>query len=287
MPTDLPLDQHIRIIFDPFKRRGTGDVFPKPGSLAMELQKVVEKAVKENAETVRVIPQTTSLFATAAVEMWMRGVHSFLISAALTQVSPVWSSISGYYASHYVVRGFAHLLGFFLLYRKKRIIQIEIVKGGHVCRIIKKNAGDREHKFYWKTVKQHAQFKNDPFFTINPDDNDVSDSEHRNKASYLDHIGQFPNFNPLVEKYLKERLHYLAAMELSSVPVPNRKRFPDVVAVQLIALHRIVKFRELIDNVLGGKNRFWTAHRNPGWCAGFIDFNVVPPRFLEAYGSQA
>ena len=43
-------------------------------------------------------------FAMAAVKMWLRAVHSFLISVSLTKASPIWSSVAGYYSSHYSIR---------------------------------------------------------------------------------------------------------------------------------------------------------------------------------------
>jgi len=285
MSTDLTFHQHIEIVFQPLNKKKAS--LPAQGALATALRSLVDKAAQAGTDTIATSPQVTSWFGTAAVEMWTRGVHSFLISAALTQVSPIWASTSGYYASHYVMRGFAHLLGFFQLYRQKKcIVQIKISDGKHLCQITKKNAGDREHKFYWKTVKQHPSFENDPFFTNNVEDNDESDAAHRNIASYSDHIGKFPSFRPLDEKHLKERLEKLAGIELSSVPIPNRERYPDVEAVQLVAYHRIVKFRGILDEVLGGKNRFWNVHRNPAWCADFVNFQVVEPTFISSYGAQ-
>ena len=115
MPSEISLANHIKIIFDLLIRGGRADILASPGSLASRLNVIVDEAESEEEP---VTPREIRMFATAAVEMWLRGIHSFLISAASTRVSPVWASISGYYASHYTIRAFAHLLGYFQLYRR-------------------------------------------------------------------------------------------------------------------------------------------------------------------------
>jgi hypothetical protein len=259
---------------------------PETSALSGELRALVAKA---NTNPIVVTPKIAALYATAAVEMWQRGVHSFLVSVSLTGTSPVWSSVSGYYASHYCVRGFAHLLGYFQLYQKRKcIVQISIGGGKYYCQILAKSAGDREHKFYWKIVKRHPQFAGDDFFTINPEDDDVSDSAYRATANYADHVDRFPNFQPLNQEDVKTRIKLLSAVSLSSAPIPNRKKFPDdVKSVQLVAYHRLIRFREFLDGVLGGSHTFWKVHRNPSWSKDFLDFQVTRPRALENSGDQA
>lgn len=92
-------------------------------------------------------PKVARWFTTAAVDMWLRGVHSFLISVSLTNASPIWASVSGYYSSHYVVRAFAHLLGYFQLYRLERIIYLEHDKNKkrYICKVVNKKP--QEHEF--------------------------------------------------------------------------------------------------------------------------------------------
>src|SRR5687767_3491390 len=102
--------------FQSLNRRPAEKSFPAPYSLARTLESLVPA---KGVAAVQVSQQVPTLFATAAVEMWLRAVHTFLISASLTDVSPIWCSVSGYYSSHYSVRAFAHLLGFFQLFRKK------------------------------------------------------------------------------------------------------------------------------------------------------------------------
>ena len=94
------------------------------------------------------------MFTTGAVDIWMRAVHSFLVSASLTDVSSIWSSVAGYYSSHYAVRSIAHLLGFFQLFKGKRIVHLQFLSGQYVCSFDPKKAQDREHKLYWQIVKK-------------------------------------------------------------------------------------------------------------------------------------
>ncbi len=222
------LEQRINILFKTLDKRNSVTALPDCGHLASELNSLVIRAGKNKAATFNVTPKVSSLFATAAVESWLRGVHSFLISCSLTNVSPIWASVSGYYASHYCVRGLAHLLGVFQLYRKKRIARIDINGGKHYCHIDNKGGNDREHKYYWKTVKNDICFKSDPFFTSNEENGSDSDAGHRHIANYHDHVNGFPNFNPLSKDILMQRIDYLSKIELSSVPIPRREKYPDI-----------------------------------------------------------
>jgi hypothetical protein len=274
MPTSLSKEQRIRILFDAIKTTA----LPEPGYLAAELKILIDKNKQQT--TIRVDPAKISAhFASAAVEMWLRGIHSFLISSSLTKVSPIWASVSGYYASHYCVRGLAHLHGFFQLFSKRRFIRIEITGGKHYCHVEKKGADDGEHKFYWKIVKEETQFKDDDFFTKNEDDGSKdaeSDAGHRNIANYYDHIDRFSNFHPLDEEFLKTRITTLSKISLSSPPIPRKDKYPDVDTVQLVAYHRLIKFRDFLDEILGENNHFWKIYRNPTWCAEYLKYQVTP-----------
>jgi hypothetical protein len=276
----VKFEKQIELLFEPFKNRA--GTFPSPRALATKLSAVVSKA---RSDVIAVPPNTTPLFATAAVEMWLRSLHSFLTSTALTRASVLWASVAGYYASHYSVRAFAHLLGYFHLHHNRRLVKFEVVGRQRVFNIIKKNAGDGEHKVYWRIVKQDSSFASDPFFTFNPERDDVSDCAHRNFANYVDHINRFREFHEFDAVFITDRIKHLSSLELSSVPIPNRAKYPDVDSVHIIAYHRIVKFRTLVDSILGGKNRFWTANRSPNWCSAFLDFQIVEPRFVSAYSN--
>ncbi|MDO9230337.1 MAG: hypothetical protein Q7U03_12310 [Syntrophales bacterium] len=282
MPADT-ISQQIDVMFSGLQHRSATKALPAPGTLSEKLATIVDTATGEIST---VDAATLALFATASVEMWHRSVHSFLVSTSLTKASPLWSSVSGYYSSHYSIRAFAHLLGYFQLQRKRRILQVEVRGGQYICHITKRQSGDREHKFYWKTVKNHARFAADPFFTKNEEGQARSDSGHRSKANYFDHINQFPKFQALDEAYLKARVEKIANVELSDAPIPKTESYPDTENVQLIAYHRMIKFRKFVDEVLGSSNRFWNAQRKPEWCPSFLDFQIVEPKYLSMYKDQ-
>jgi len=215
------------------------------------------------------------MFTTAAVDIWMRAVHSFLVSSSLTNVSPVWASVAGYYSSHYSVRALAHLLGFFQLFSRKRIVRLQFHGGSYVCNFDPKTAGDREHRFYWRIVKKDPHFATDTFFTENNSAIDDSDVAHRDRASYADHLPQFPVFRPLDAVALRTRINRISEIEFASPPIPRVSRYPDVESVQIIAYHRLVRFRNFVDAVVGGGNRFWNVHRDPTWARDFLDYQLT------------
>jgi hypothetical protein len=272
------LDQRIEILFAPLQNKAAS--FPSPAELVTELVPVAASTTTSVAVPRRV----STLFASAAVEMWLRAVHSFLISASLSRSSALWASVAGYYASHYVMRAFAHLLGWFQLFAQKRIIILEIAGASHVCNVSRKRAGDGEHKIYWRVVKNAPEFAGDPFFTYAVENADISDLAHRGFANYADHIDRFEPFTPLDEAVLRDRINHLSSIELTSVPTPDRRKYADLDSVQLIAYHRLIKLRSRVDQVLGGKNKFWNAHRTPTWAAGLLDFQLTEPSFVSAYG---
>ena len=106
-------------------------------------------------------------------------------------------------------------------------------------------------------------------------DSEKSDIRHRNHANYADHLSGYPVFKPLDEVALKERIGFISKIVFDAPPVPRFSKFPDIEYVQLIAYHRIVSFRRLLDEVLGGKNRFWKVNRNPTFASGYIDFQLA------------
>ena len=275
---DKELLKRIERTFAYLNSQSAAGSFPGPGALATLLSQYVDPSV--STKTISATRKIQTGFATAAVEMWLRAVHSFLISLSLSKASPAWASISGYYSSHYSVRAFAHLFGTFQLQRKHRIAYLE--KGGGHLTLEKKNAGDREHKFYWKYVSEHL---NDPFFY--PNQEDQADGGHRNKINYWDHIGQYPVFKPLDAQFLRDAVERIAGIYLSSVPVPraDANPFPDLDNVQIIAYHRLVKFRKFLDGICE-KNRFWSIYRNPSWRPCSLRFNVVEPMFVSVYANQ-
>lgn len=281
MPTDAT-HQLIEAMFS------EASAMPDPGTLSARLAKIVGDVHRKThtTETRTIDLATLSLFATASVEMWHRSVHSFLISVSLTKVSPLWASVSGYYSSHYSVRAFAHLLGYFQLFKEKWIVQVKERDGQYICTRTSKGGKDSEHKFYWATVKDHVWFKSDLLFSKNEQDQN-SDRDHRTMANYADHINHFPALRTLDEAYLKERATKIATFELSEAPIPRRESYPDIDNVQLIAYHRMVEFRERVDNALGGTHLFWGTHRQPEWCSNFLDFQRIKPQFVSAPMEQS
>jgi len=114
----------------------------------------------------------------------------------------------------------------------------------------------------------------------NPEDDDESDAAHRNYANYIDHLDNFQNFRTLNSEELKERIEFISKMEISSFEIPNRNKYPDIEPVQIVAYHRILRYRELLNGVLGDSNRFWAVHRTPSWCQGILNFQRVKPNPL-------
>lgn len=274
--------QKIQLIFRSLDTVAASTAIPPPGTLADILNNSVGIANAAGNTQFTISQAEASKFATAAVEMWHRAVHSFLVSASLTRASPLWSSVCGYYSSHYTVRAFAHLFGNFLLYRRNKCrVVLEINAGSYLCQIIPKG-GDREHKFYWKKVKENDFFSTNDFYTINDETSSVSDASHRNKANYFDHIGRFPQFQILDYEFLNQRVNVISTMRITSPPIPNSDIFPDLDNVQLSAYYRLVNFRFFLDDIVL-TNRFWSVQRNPAWCPDFLKFQLNNEEFITVY----
>ncbi len=278
----MTFEAQIQKLFETLRtQEGT---FPPHGIMSQKLDKITDglskNIVKQDSFDVQVHPEIVKLFATASIEMWLRAIHSFLVSTALINVSPLWVSISGYYSSHYSVRAIAHLLGFYQLRSKSFAVSLQSSRAGFICNY--KKGKNREHSFYWNKIKEHPFLSNEQLFTINPEDSDISDAGHRNFATYVDHLNKFPNFSPLAYIELKKRIEYISKIEIKSYPIPMRTKYPDIDSVQIVAYHRLVYFRELLDNALGGSNRFWSVHRNPSWCRDIIDFQRIKPQLIHS-----
>lgn len=274
MKIDPALQVHIMTAFAPLNDEAAAAAFPPPASLSGALKTAVLTGSK-GIETKNLSQDVAKMFTTAAVDIWMRSVHSFLVSASLTEVSPIWASVAGYYSSHYAVRAVAHLLGFFQSFSKRRIVRLQFQGGRYVCTFNPKKAGDREHQFYWRIVKLDPLFAADPFFTMNDSGIAESDIAHRDWANYQDHLPQFPPFRPLDETALKTRIVRISEIEFTSPPIPKLGRYPDIDSVQIIAYHRLVRFRDLVDTVIGTGNRFWSVYRSPSWARKFMNFQLT------------
>lgn len=267
------LRNRLHSAFEPLKRSAGGSL-PSIGYLSNALANALNRSGAASTSVV-VSREIVGGFATAAIEIWLRAVHSFLVSCALTAVSPVWSSVTGYYASHYTVRALAHILGHFQLFRLKKVVRLEFSGGMYHCVIEPKRARSREHLYYWRVVKEDPQFASDPLFTLNVHDGENSEVSHRDRANYADHVGALPNFRVSDEEALKNRIAQIARIQFGAPPIPRVSNFPDVESVQIVAYHRIVRFRQILDEGVGVRNRFWNAHRQPSWTGGLMDFQLT------------
>jgi hypothetical protein len=281
MPRDPATVLQIKLMFAGLNGAGRINIYPEAGSLREALNNLINSSTSSSPVASQAVIRN---FATASIEMWHKSIHSFLISASLTKASPVWASVSGYYSSHYAIRGFAHLLGYFLLYsRNKSTIKLEVNNTQHICNILPKTRADGEHRFYCTKVHQHPDFVLDPFFTFNNEFLDESDSGHRNKANYYDHIYGFPPFQILDAASLKERVQVISGMPFYDAPIPNKRSYADIESVQLVAYYRLVKFRSFLDEILGTGNSYWSYHRNPLWCSNFIKYQTIQSDFESVY----
>lgn len=269
------LRTHVITSFAPLNSASAANAFPPIATLADTLVSSAPTKMKPIG-AVNVPPRVAALFATAAVEMWQRAVHSFLISASLTGTSPLWAAVSGYYSSHYSIRALAHLLGYFQLFRAKSIVRLVVRGGRQTCEYEAKKGDDREHKFYWRTVKADPLFAADSLFTVNDPGIDVSDVAHRDRANYADHLTTFRQFRPLNLAELGSRIDFVSKIEFSTPPIPRVSKCPDVDNTQVIAYHRLIAFRRIVDEILGGRNRFWNVQRDPVWGKDMLNYQLTP-----------
>jgi hypothetical protein len=290
MKVEKQLEARVQATFQRLNSVSASRAFPPMGALTKRLGELMPG---DNQSDVFVDDRVAQLFATASVDAWLRSVHTFLISSSLTVASPMWAIVTGYYSSHYAVRALAHLLGYFLLFGRKRCVRIQLDGGRFTCSFDAKGASNREHKVYWAWVKHDTHFAFDPWFTLNPPINEanlpksrlnpapqLSDIAHRDRANYIDHLGPYLHFRPLNEIQLRDRAHMIASMEFKEPPIPELGRFPDVESVQIVAYYRLVKYRRFLDLLIGTKNRFWSVHRNPAFADRIISFQIQdPPRF--------
>lgn len=273
MKIEATLQDRVTRLFAPLDHEPATNL-PATGALSTALAAFVP-ATSKAVITSNIGPSIFKMFPTAAVNIWMRGVHSFLASTALTEISPIWASVAGYYSSHYSVRAIAHLLGCFQLFTIHRTVQLELDGNRFVGTFSPKTGNDREHRLYWKVVKTDPHFAGDSFFTDNNPANERCDVRHRDKANYADHLPQFPTFHPLDRNTIIARINKISSIEIVSAPIPNADDYPDVESVQVVAYHRLVRFRALLDAILGSRNRFWSVHRNPPWSREFMDFQLT------------
>lgn len=263
-------DRVVELAFGKFDKSNARLSFPASGTLSKYLSGLLDG----RSATPVVSHQNCSMIASAGVEMWHRAIHSFLWSVALTKSSPLWASVSGYYASHFVMRAIAHSMGIFKIFTQRSQVQISVKNGQFICSpfVLNGKTGG-EHAFYWRIAKEHPYFRSNDLFRDNSERDPKSDSAHRAFANYTDHLGSFPpiefsNVNELaisVEKISRIRLH--------SVSSPSRDDYPDLQNVQILAFQRILAFQDFLDEKVSD-NRFWRMHRRPDWCKNVMLYQV-------------
>ncbi|MDO8933869.1 MAG: hypothetical protein Q7U97_15860 [Rhodocyclaceae bacterium] len=266
----IAADRIVELAFGKLDKPNSKMDFPKPGTLSKHFNVLLSG----NNAMPTLSHQHSPMLATAGVEMWHRAIHSFLWSVALTKSSPLWASVSGYYASHFVMRALAHSMGIFKSFAQKKVIQISVEKGQFVCAPLKwSSSGTGEHAFYWKAVKGHPKFLTNDLFHENSERDPKSDSAHRTFANYTDHLCAFPPLEfPKVEE-LADSVEKISRIRLHSVTHPSRDDYPDLQNVQILAFQRILAFQDFLDDKVP-KSRFWRAHRRPGWCNNVMLYQV-------------
>jgi hypothetical protein len=255
-----------------FSRLRRSDAIPEPRSLSQLLT-----ARLQTGGPVRLNDGEATLFMTAAIDMWHRSVHSFILSVALTRVSILWSSVSGYYASHYSVRALAHLHGFFAVFHRRTFLEMSFAGGRYNCNPANISHNQRrEHQFYWSAVNGLLPFGDAGIFPANLETNLRADVSHRNHANYADHLNRLTRIDNVSADELRDRIVHVASTALEGqADQPDRDRFPDLASVMNLAYLRIYYFREYLDGLLPPRNPFWRAARETAW---FMNVMRFPPR---------
>ena len=263
-------DRIIEISFGKLDKTSAKMDFPERGTLSKHLNSLL---VDIDTTTPILAHKFIPMLASAGVEMWHRAIHSFLWSIALTEGSPLWSSVSGYYSSHFVMRALAHSMGIFKSFTKSEIIQVTADGGQFICTPISWGKNRGEHAFYWKAIKDHPKFISNTLFRENYEKDTKSDSSHRTFANYTDHINSFVPINFPSPAEVAERIEKISRIRRGSVTTPSREDYPDLQNVQILAYQRIVAFQDFMDEKIN-KNRFWRAHRRPSWCNYLMRYEV-------------
>ncbi len=271
MPIDYSIaDDIIELSFGKFDKRSTKLKFPVPGSLSKNISALIEGQDQTLSHA------NVSMLATASVEMWHRAVHSFLWSVALTNSSPLWASVTGYYSSHFVMRALAYSMGIIKSFRKRKAVQITFSGGQCVCTILEDRYKKKgEHEFYWMVVKEYPAFSSNDLFRKNNITSSRSDSYHRTYANYTDHINSFVPLDLPEREHIKETVERISRIRVNSITntAIELDAYPDVRNVQILAYQRIIAYRDFFDQKLSA-NRFWQAHRTPNWCRDTMLYQV-------------
>jgi len=226
MPIDyISADRVFELSFGKFDKRHAKMNFQEPGTLSKCFSPLISEWKDDPAAAPTLSHQHSPMLASAGVEMWHRAIHSFLWSVTMTKSSPLWSSVTGYYASHFVMRAFAHSMGIFRSFIRQTAFQVVVQSGHFVCTRLPDRGG--EHAFYWKVVKGHPRLVSNPLFRENNEreDNrkeDQSDVLHRNFANYADHLDSFTALDfSTTKEVLSERVERISRIRRCSVTAPT------------------------------------------------------------------
>ncbi len=276
MPIDYSsADRVLELSFEKLNKNTARMDFPEPGTLSNEFSDLLDSP---GGITAVLAHNKCQMLASASVEMWHRAIHSFLWSAALTDASPLWASVSGYYASHFVMRAFAYAMGIYKSFTKRKGIQIVLGQGQFILSEVETKDG--EHPFYWKVVHSHPKFISNPLFRKNSERDKNSDSSHRTFANYTDHVDSFISIKFPQLQEVAEYVEKISQIRLYSVEKASRDDYPDLQNVQILAFQRIVAFHDFLDERVP-TNRFWRTHRRPTWCKDVMLYQVVEPELEQ------
>ncbi len=200
--------------------------------------------------------EDATLFITASIEMWQRAINSLILSIVWSDVSRSWAVVTAYYSSHYMIRAFAHLYGYYSL---NKVATVELSKSRKGFQIVKGKA-HREHEYYWNVVSD--QLKNRLF------GNNI-EQIHRGYASYQDHLDRFKVFNsesiPNSDE-LKMKIGIIA--DLPYKPLDDTQ-IPDLTTLQCLSYKRICFYRNWFETNFES-SRYWKSLRTPKWWAGIM-----------------
>jgi hypothetical protein len=120
-----------------------------------------------------------------------------------------------------------------------------------------------EHAFYWRKAAEIFPDRV-PLF-----DKDNPESKHRNGIQYWDHIGLLNSFQPNIS-LARIQAAFKRLASLSPAQVPDFDGRPHLISLQTNALHRLLIFRNTLDQELAGTSPYWQARRNVGWIRKFV-----------------
>lgn len=235
------------------------DSIPKPASLSKYLR-TFKPAFSGLVEI-----NDATLFISAAMEMWQRSINSLILSVAWSDVSRTWGVVTAYYSSHYMIRAFAHLHGYYSLHKEASIELSKNVKGFQITCGKRRN----EHEYYWKAVSDLKL--NEKLFGKN------TEQVHRGFASYQDHLHDFKKLDKKSIPNLAEvQMKVATIADLPYNPLDDSK-IPDLTTIQCLSYQRICFYRNWFESKFGS-SKYWKSLRTPQWCASVMSYKTSTPQ---------